>query len=683
MTSTFFSLLYFTPLFKTLSSLSDPLGNPTVYNNDIWIYYDEDNLYVDWEAQIDSSFIKGTYGPRDTDCKSERLCLQLITNYSEKFAYMFYAYPMGILYDGIRNSDLKVVLNWDSHYKYITEITDSLWRVHYIIPHKDLRITGYAPYQWKMQFLRYTPDLKPNDEFGYPEVDYRDPAEVYFDCFMPIVVNKEINRSHNYRLSTYFKREYDVLTKKQSFDPDNIGANIEYKPAGTLSLKAAFNPDFSEVPIDDERDVSNMRYAQYLDENRFLFTEDIDAFGLDYDLLYTRAIAQPRYAFKMTGNSEHFTYAVLNAMDKKDSQNGYVINSEDIYTVAALRPHTTNASMQMDILNRANKDEHRNAWTFYANPKYNIVTGQTLSSEMIYTYNKLPDNTWKKGTSISSNYFGNFKDLTVRSTIKRSTAEYAPAIGSPGSDKDNDFFLLSSSAIYLKQVQNLCVMNYSLRAGYSYTKAYSESDLIQHYYVFTGNVNLQSDFGYTISSSRNEEAYLQKLYREYSNEVRINYSKYRAILPYLSFIYCKNLNYSDTKLHHLTATTLSLSGEIATQLQYSCVVMHREWLDMPAFTVNTGDNAYNLANVDIKIMPNKFVFITSGLRFNDLETGRYEDTGSFVKRKKIHVGTYSTLRYDCLTNWHIYLGYRYLVEEIYNEYQELGKTVWFKVKADL
>ena len=662
-----------------LFSHDEPRGLPSPFENKIWTYYDENNLYLDWEAKIDSTFKKGNYVQRDNVSDGEYLRVQLITCPNEKYAYAYYAFPMGGLCEGIRDVKLATTYDWNSHYDYTNELTDSIWTVHFVIPIKDIRVLGKAPYQWSIHFVRFSPDHKPNESYGYPALNTREPGEVYFSKFMPITLTREVIKAHNYNISSYFTRSYDILNKTQSFDPNNIGMDFEFRPAGSVSLKAAFNPDFSEVPIDDEIDMSNTKYARDLGENRFFFTEDINAFGEASFLLYTRAIAQPRYAVKITGNTEHYTYALLNALDKKETEDGEVINSEDIYTIAALRPHTQNSSIQFDVMNRVNADENRNAWTFYANPQYNITTNHKIESSITYTYNKKEDNNGLYGYRFYSGYSATIKDLMLGIDYTDNSRNYAPAIAAPGSDKDNGFSCTTLWENYENEINGEKIKWYSCDASLVYMKQHNDSNLSQYQINISTSVGLQSDLVLSISGSDGNEFYLNKNYERKNIQSGIVYSKNKAFSPYIGICREKKLYYSLEKCYYSTYITVQINGNIDPYFSYNATMQNTKWDGFPASY--EGDDNYNIINSNITLKPTAKVFIDAGVRYNDYEYDVYDENNTHVFWLDKHIGLYSTLCYEYNDIWRFYTGYRNTANEINNDLQDDSKQFWFKVNA--
>ena len=100
--------------------------------------------------------------------------------------------------------------------------------------------------------------------------------------------------------------KYNSLNGDFLFDENDLGFDLSFRPNYATNVKFSFNPDYSDVPLDDESDIYNLKYTPTLLENRYFFIEDFNAFGIDNTMFYSRNILQPQYALKITGNTTQF-----------------------------------------------------------------------------------------------------------------------------------------------------------------------------------------------------------------------------------------------------------------------------------------------------------------------------------------------------------------------------------------
>jgi hypothetical protein len=380
-------------------SPDDSLAIPL--QTDVWLWHDKENLFVLCEAEIDENFEKGKLANADewVDCDFFRI--QIITDVKNYYAYMFSSYPLGNQYDGIRQSDMQVDKDWNSNYKYENIISDNLWKSTMKIPLKDLRFYGNPPYNWKIILTRYFEKVEDFYSFPYGTIAM---GKDYFRTAYDVTINEELSKNKNYRITPYFIKKYDLLEETDSFDPENIGLDFSYNPTSATKVKITLNPDFSDIPMDTAEDNFNVRYAPHFEENRFFFIEDLDVFGVSNNLFYSRHIMQPRYAIKLTGNSEHFSYGFLSAMDKEVSENNEILNNDDIYNLLAFKPKWEKLSVQITLLNRMNKDYHNEVLVI--NPSWEFMKNQSVWVEIDFTLKDASDIESIKGYSMYCGYNG-------------------------------------------------------------------------------------------------------------------------------------------------------------------------------------------------------------------------------------------------------------------------------------
>ncbi len=321
------------------------------HNTATWLWHDEEALYALMRCDKDENYSFGNFSSRDGGNDGDFLRLQLITIPDAYYAYFYIAYPNGSLADGVRNPDINVDYSWNSTYSYEVEEGADYWQAKMRIPLDELRFSHKPPYNWKVIVTRY--NFKTKHYYSYPAFSTNE-GKNYFRKAADIALNHKLKRSLNVKLMPYFVKSYDLISKTDSFDPDNVGIDISFNPSPRIKSKISLNPDFSDVPLDSPTNYYNSRYPIYFNERRYFFTEDIDAFGVDSDVFYSRNIMQPQFAMKLTGNAKSIYYGYLGAKDKKIVDDGYVSNPDDYFQVIAVRPETERLRFNNAIISRMN-----------------------------------------------------------------------------------------------------------------------------------------------------------------------------------------------------------------------------------------------------------------------------------------------------------------------------------------
>ena len=102
-----------------------------------------------------------------------------------------------------------------------------------------------------------------------------------------------------------------------------LGGNVRWGVTPNLTLNGTINPDFSQVEADASQFTFDPRSALFFAEKRPFFLEGAELFNAPNNLIYTRRIAAPLTAVKLTGKMAGTDVALLSAIDDQaTSQSG-------------------------------------------------------------------------------------------------------------------------------------------------------------------------------------------------------------------------------------------------------------------------------------------------------------------------------------------------------------------------
>ena len=136
----------------------------------------------------------------------------------------------------------------------------------------------------------------------------------------------------------------------QNGDVDTeVGLDLRWGVTQDAVINATINPDFSQVEADSlELDV-NTTYSIYYAEKRPFFLDGASYFKTSqFELLYTRTIAEPDVGVKLTGKTGNHSYGFIYADDDNTSvllptnQGSYFANLGD-------KTHAAVGRYQFDI----------------------------------------------------------------------------------------------------------------------------------------------------------------------------------------------------------------------------------------------------------------------------------------------------------------------------------------------
>jgi Domain of unknown function (DUF5916) len=638
-------------------SPDDSLAIPL--QTDVWLWYDKDNLYVHWEAEVDENFEKGKLANTDVWIECDKMRIQIITDVKNYNTYYFYAVPFGNKSDGIRKSDMNLDSDWNSQYEYENFVSDKLWISTMKIPFKDLRFYGNPPFNWKIILTRY---FEKSDEYYSIPYGKIEMGKDYFRSAYDISINEELSKNKNYRVAPYFIKKYDLMEKTDSFDPEHIGLDFSYNPTSSTKVKISLNPDFSDIPMDSAEDNFNIRYAPYYQENRYFFIEDLDVFGVSNNLFYSRHIMQPQYAVKLTGNSENFSYGFLSAFDKEVSEDGEILNSDDIYNMLAFKPKWKDLSIQMTLLNRMNKDYHNEV--LVVNPNWEFMKNQSVWGQLDFTLKDGYGSDNEEGYAMYFGYSGKRGDVDWDVSGSRMSRDY---IADMGRVYQTD---------YTSAYANICLErepNGKIIKKYGSNLWVNRSVMNEDYVLDCQNaggsfwVNSPKKYNFSINMNIGEENYEDTTYSWDNIYLNIGNWSLSWLSAHLNYSTGRTLVYNLSKISGRDCISFSLNGDLGNNVSYSTSAQRHRYFDFPAECEM--DDEYWIGNADFTINFSNKLSITNGLRYNN-----YEDESLTT-----YLGVFSNLRFEFKDDCNLYLGYKTAQEEIEQEFNTDFKQAYMKV----
>lgn len=616
----------------------------------VWLWQNGDVLNIQVDCVIDSTFTPGNICTRDRTNSADWLRVQLITIPDAYYSYMYYAYPTGNLVDGVRTATT-ADLGFNSTYSYTTKHTDKLWQVYYQIPLSELRFKQQLPYKWKIIITRN--HQKINEAYNLPYVT-GDMKNDYFGKAYDIVLSQPVKRKLGVSLRPYFVKSYDLINKTDSFDPDKIGVDVSLNPGQRTRIKLSMNPDFSDVPPDNAADNYNSKYPPYYMENRFFFTEDIDAFGVNNSFFYTRRIVQPRLAFKATGNTKRFNWGVLSAFDKEIIGDYGVVNRDDYFQVISLIPAWNKLRLANAVVSRMNDGYYNHVYC--GNYRWDPIKDVTLTSLVSGSIRKKEvDGTESK----TDGYFANAQFDTFPGEF-HANAYYS--LVSEDYSADAGYYILKNFQKYGGNI------SWDKDESKDYISYQGLSAWLEKFEYFAGRgteqyvgadyyINLRPKYGLSLSTTiASEKDLLETNHDIWSARAKMFCDKLSAFSVSMSYERSKELVYDlyDTysKDHYYLnvwgAATKSLSYDVSGEYnvkgypRYNVVT-----IDTLSFPVVL-DNRYAIVNGVLSYTPSQKVRLSGGLGLSTIES----------ESVYANVNIYGNLRYEFRPDYFLYMGFK-------------------------
>ncbi|GAB3347035.1 carbohydrate binding family 9 domain-containing protein [Lysobacter tyrosinilyticus] len=285
--------------------------------------YTHDALYVAFHAQDDNpSAILAHLRDRDAAFSDDWVGLFLDTFDDQRRGYEMIVNPLGVQSDLIRdeaNSDNQEDSSWDGLWSSAGQLTAEGYDVEMRIPFSTLRFRGGPQDQrWGISLFRNYPRNKrhqltshksPRDSNCFPctWAKYEGMAGVQQGRNLEIVPTLTVGKTQSRDAAGTAWHSDDT-----SIEP---GVDVSWAPSPSMTLNATLNPDFSQVETDQLQLSFNDSFALFFPEKRPFFLEGADYFNSQFDVLYTRQIADPDYGMRVTGRTDSGAYGAIVARD--------------------------------------------------------------------------------------------------------------------------------------------------------------------------------------------------------------------------------------------------------------------------------------------------------------------------------------------------------------------------------
>jgi hypothetical protein len=301
--------------------------------SEAWIAYDEKNLYVALIARDDPRAVRVSLRERDNIFSDDYFGVMIDTYGDHAWGYEFFVNPLGIQGD-LRigpdgNDDPSLDLIWFSRGK----VTDTGWQAEIAIPFASIRFPDREEQTWRVNFWRdHRRDLR--RRYAWAATNRDDP------CWMcqwgtltgirgikPARNLEVIAGAIGYRDGVRSERDNGDPGPFRWTDPEGeTSLNLRYGISSNVTGELTINPDFSQIESDAGRISVNEPFALFYSERRPFFQEGTELYNTWITAIYTRSIANPALAAKVTGK---FGGAALAATVARDDDTPILLPMEE------------------------------------------------------------------------------------------------------------------------------------------------------------------------------------------------------------------------------------------------------------------------------------------------------------------------------------------------------------------
>lgn len=298
-------------------------NTPAPVKTIVRIGYTTDALYLSFHAlDPDPASIRANLRDRDSAFNDDWVGAFIDTFNDNRRGYEMIVNPLGVQADLIRdeaNSNNQEDASWDGLWTSAGRLTDEGYDVEVRIPFSTLRFpTGIGDQRWGISLFRNYPRDKrhqltshkvPRDSNCFPceWVEYDGMSGVQQGRNLEIVPTLTMGKSQSRDTANSPWQSGD-----NSIEP---GVDVSWTPSPSMTLNATLNPDFSQVETDQLQLDINNSFALFYQEKRPFFLEGADYFTSQFDVLYTRQIADPDFGARVTGRTKSGAYGAIVARD--------------------------------------------------------------------------------------------------------------------------------------------------------------------------------------------------------------------------------------------------------------------------------------------------------------------------------------------------------------------------------
>ena len=289
---------------------------------DVFVTYDNNNLYVAFDCKDDPSSIRATMTQRDQYNGDDVVTIQLDPYGTGIWAYQFYVNAYGIQKDLLWNSLGRQDIGFDCIWVTAAQRTATGFIVEVAIPFASIRFPNQQQQSWRMDFWR----TRPRDVTKQYSWAANNREEQCFPCQWGTITG--INDVHPGRgigvLPSMVSHQNGQIVNsrdpKSGFhnaDPTaELSIGAKYALTSDITAEGSINPDFSQIESDAAQIDANSTISLFYPERRPFFQEGSDIFLTLFNSFYTRMVWDPQVAAKLTGRYGKTRLGFLSAYDE-------------------------------------------------------------------------------------------------------------------------------------------------------------------------------------------------------------------------------------------------------------------------------------------------------------------------------------------------------------------------------
>ncbi len=309
-------------------------GRPAESATEVLVWYSPSAIYFGIRAHAEAGTVRASLANRDRLDAEDAVEIFLDTFHDGRQATVFIVNPLGVQADGAlvegtrtqsggfsglstgrEQPDLSPDFVFDSKGR----LTPEGYEVEVRIPFKSLRYQAAQRQDWGLNVIRRVQSTGHEDSWT--------PARRAGTSFLAqagtLAGISDLRPGLILDLNPVVTAKTDGAPAASGWGYDTsrpeVGGNVRWGVTSNLTLNGTVNPDFSQVEADASQFTFDPRTALFFPEKRPFFLEGIEQFTTPNNLIYTRRVAAPVAAAKLTGKVAGTRLAALLAVDGEET----------------------------------------------------------------------------------------------------------------------------------------------------------------------------------------------------------------------------------------------------------------------------------------------------------------------------------------------------------------------------
>ena len=391
-------------------------------NTEVKIVHTDNYIYAFIKAFNSSNKYGVPSLERDSSVPGNDVVILLFDTYKDgNNAFWFESNPVGLKKDAlISEGGDDIDMTWDIKWEVETYIGDGFYQCEFKIPLKSLKFPDGAK-DWKLQVFRA--DIFTGEFSLWNKVPINQKA---FDLafFGNLIFDNPLGKS---------KTQITVIPYTSGVKTSDFNSNINYDRfsfggdakvtiGNGMNLDLTFNPDFSQVEVDDQI-INITRFEINLPEKRQFFIQNSDLFSSfgdsrDSRTFFSRRIGVARdengniienkisAGLRLSGKiSKNTRLGILNMFTNQDLKNNIKANTNSV--IALQQKLFSRSNISLLFINRQNTDKNELDYNRVIGIDYNLLSKDAVWDGKFYFHNSFSDlnktNPFSTGFTLSYN----------------------------------------------------------------------------------------------------------------------------------------------------------------------------------------------------------------------------------------------------------------------------------------